>query len=175
MKKALIYFVAVLVLAGCGQQAKTPAGVAERFWDAMVVDDLETAKSLAVAGSMDDVTLDGGGSKPGTREYGIAEINDAIAIVPTWFANMDDGDVPEINFTTTLRREGEEWKVDFNATTASMFGASLKKMSEAPSEAVGDAIKEGAEEIGKALSEGMQESGKAVEETAKDIEETYKK
>ncbi len=156
------YLVFAAVLTSCGQQTNSPAGIAEQFWDAVQANDVEKARSLAVAGTMDNVRLDETDDGPGKKEFGDAEIADDTASVPTHFTGIDY----DLNFATVLEREGGQWRVDYNATVNSMIAASLKLMGEA----ISDAMKEGTEEVGKALSEGARELGKALEGIAKELD-----
>ncbi len=153
----VLFFVFLFVFViGCTKNADEPLGIAEKFWDAVKNDDIETAKSYATKATANSLMVkDDKGDPRDKVTFGEVKFEDEKAEVETTlhsFANTT-GTEMTIPIKTILVQEDSDWKVDVNLTMMSLFGGAMGEMMQQ----MGDAMKEGMEGMGKAMAEGMKE------------------
>lgn len=138
--------------------------IAAGFWDALLENDLDTAKTFATMASGDNLTInkDVDDSSNHVTFGNIVADNDK-AIIETMLNTQKDGSQISIPLQTILVKEKNQWKVDADLTMMSVFGGAMGELIEG----IGEAVKNSGEGMGKALAEGM---AKELEEMANDNE-----
>lgn len=126
--------------------------IAAGFWDALLENDLDTAKTFATMASGDNLTInkDIDDSNNHVTFGNIVADNDK-AIIETMLNTQKDGSQISIPLQTILVKEKNQWKVDADLTMMSVFGGAMGELIEG----IGEAVKNSGEGMGKALAEGM--------------------
>ena len=179
--QTLIIVLALLALAACAQK-QTPEEVAHGFWQAVVNNDLDTARKLATADSQNDLDLlDNREKMLKAVEVGSATVGEKTATVPTTLIGDADGKQTRIELTTYLREEDEAWKVEGGRTVNALVTSSLETMLQnltgdlaqiggALNKTITTGLREFLGQLEKSVPEIKQELGKlADEEKARDL------
>lgn len=146
----------VLLIAACATSL-SKQDVARDFWTAMAAKDIAKAKTFASAGSLDGVspnnendnTIDKVDLRP-------AKESDGLTVVPTIVTSMENGQEKTLSFDTVMIKENGEWKVDFEKTTNSMLGFSMKDMMEGMGKAMGEAMGNAMKGLGEGIGKGLE-------------------
>lgn len=138
--------------------------IAAGFWDALMANDLEAAKSFATKSSGANLKLnDSIDNSNNQATFGDIIINDNKATIETILNTQKDGSQISIPLQTILVKENYQWKVDADQTMMSVFGGAMGELMKD----LGEAMKNGMEGMSKTLAEGM---AKSMEEMAHDNE-----
>ena len=116
----LIGLFCICILISACQTPKTPEQVSTAFWIALTIGDLETAKKYATRESQQLIT-DQDARPNATLSTGKIVIDGNQATVETNLS--EQGKV--IAFNTSLLKEGERWKVDFQQTRRNISAVPL--------------------------------------------------
>lgn len=156
MKKLSATFTLLLasvLFSGCAHQAP-PEEVAKNFWQAVVANDLETAKSLVAKDSLQNPDLLGNKDEMlKSVEIGTATTNESSAEVATTLIGMNNDAETRLPITTFLVKEDEAWKVDGQQSVNALVASSVNQMM---SGMTGDLSAIG-EELSKSITSGLQE------------------
>ena len=169
MNKAFCWLVAMtlcLVMLGCSDH-QSPQAVAQQFWQAMAEGELDTAKGLASAGSMDGVTLS---SRIGKVQLGESRQQDSATLVATSLEKATGDGVVELSFDTVVVLEDSLWRVDFNRTVKSMVGNSLTQLRQAIGESVNEMGRSVGEAVDEALNDAVEEVNEALQGAAEEMQ-----
>jgi len=163
--RALRFVVIAAISLACQPPPDPPEAVTERFWTAIRTGDLETARDLATAASVDAVdTIEP--DRPIERVLiGETLRDETTAVVRTSVVtHRDEGEVRS-SFDTHLAWNGESWRVEVEATrrdwTAATFSASMRLLGQALGTSLAElseAFEEGAAELMQSINEALEES-----------------
>lgn len=141
----LTLFPVLLLLTGCNQQ-HSPIEVSRAFWKAVQAGNAGAVKALVTKASRASVKTDGKALQIDQVELGRTVIEGDVATVDTSVVIASDHPV-RVPLQTRLQREAGDWRVDYDATMASLRpGGSL-------AQALGTLG-----ELGRAFSDRLQES-----------------
>jgi hypothetical protein len=161
-----------LLLSGC-TQSDTPKSVTERFWKAVQVRDMETAKQVATWDTVDYLKyLKSEKLHPERFELGGVMLGDTRAEVATTLFTQKQGKsgikVPGV---TVLVKTEQGWRVDVKKTLNSVVKHTIDNVFNQ----LNGFMQEGLKELDKSLSDSMDEVGKALEEGAKELRKELSK
>lgn len=138
--------------------------IAAGFWDALLENDLDAAKTFATMASGNNLTINKDIDDSSNHvTFGNIVADNEKAIIETMLNTQKDGSQISIPLQTILVKEKNQWKVDADLTMMSVFGGAMGELIEG----VGEAVKNSGEGMGKALAEGM---AKELEEMGNDNE-----
>ncbi len=165
--RIIIPLVALLIVGGCAQK-QTPEEVAHGFWQAVVNNDLETARKLTTENSGKDLhLLDNQEKKLKAVEVGTATITGDVSTVPTTLIGDRDGDETRIELTTYLLKEEDAWKVEGDKTVSALMTSSLESMLQ---NLTGDLTEIGGA-INKTITTGLREFLGSLQQSVPDIKQ----
>ncbi len=126
--------------------------IAAGFWDALLENDLDTAKTFATMASGDNLTINKDIDDSSNHvTFGDIVADNDKATIETMLNTQKDGSQISIPLRTILVKEKNQWKVDADLTMMSVFGGAMGEVIEG----IGEAVKNSGEGMGKALAEGM--------------------
>ena len=155
----------IILLLSCTANT-TPDKVANNFWNAVASKDFEKAKLFAVEETMKNASFSDDANVEIVNISDEPRIEDYQAYVDTEINVSNKGKVNSYKFETILVNKDNEWKVDFDKTTTSMIGFSMKQFE--------DAMKQTGKAIGEAMGEAIKEMGKAMGEAMEDMADKAK-
>ncbi len=168
MKKnyLLILVSLVVLLSGC-TQSDTPKSISDKFWNAVQIRDMETAKQVATWDTVDYLKyLKSKKLHPERFELGEVMLGETRAEVATVLYTQKQGQsgikVPGV---TVLVKTEQGWRVDVKETLNSIVKQSIDNVFNQ----LNGFMQKGLKELDKSLSESMDEVGKALEEGAKEL------
>lgn len=160
----LLSALSVIFISDCCAE-KPPQEVAQKFWEAVIVQDIKNARKYTTKETrglvdtsavqfrnavitFDKITIDGNTTSIGT----------ALQV------RKNDAETTVIPLQTVLKREDGEWKVDYQETRESITGP----------DTVSDVIKD-LQELGKKLSDHVDETLEEVKQKIPEYEEKLRK
>jgi len=161
-----------LVLNGC-TQSDTPKNVTERFWKAVQLRDMETAKQLATWDTVSYLKyLQAKKAHPERFELGEVMLSETRAEVATTLYTQKYGKSGvKIPGATVLLKTEQGWRVDVKKTLNSVVKHTIDNVFDQ----LNGFMQKGLKELDMSLSESMDEVGKALEEGAKELRKELSK
>ena len=154
-----------------------PDQVTKSFWQALLVEDLQTAKKYATEESQERIELPDASWKNATVRIGEIRISDQNATVETVIFLQSKTELPPFSLLTYLIKEQGAWKVDFNRTRHSFPGGifeglfkSLQNLGETFSKELEKEIpllEKELESFSRDLKEQLDEFGRELEKITK--------
>jgi hypothetical protein len=124
----VVILAALLFISGCAQK-QTPEDITRGFWQAVVANDLEKARSLTTKASQSSISVLNNREKTLRQvEVGSARISETTAEVPTTLIGDRNGEETRIELTTFLLQEEESWRVEGDKTVNALVSSSLEGM-----------------------------------------------
>ncbi|MBM4055767.1 MAG: hypothetical protein FJ264_14130 [Planctomycetes bacterium] len=126
--------------------------IATGFWDALMANDLEAAKSFATSASGNNLKLYNNTDNSSSQiTFGNITMNGDKTMIETILNTQKDGSQITIPLQTILIQENNQWKVDADQTMMSIFGGAMGELMEG----LGEAMKNSMEGMGKAFTEDL--------------------
>lgn len=150
-------------LSACGSSTEQDARqVADQFWEAILHDDMEKAKTLATWDSTQYLNLLDSKKMSAKRfETGELKIENGLAEVATVLYGGEQGDM-QIPLRTVLSLHDNKWLVDVQKTLGSMvsgaMGAVVEQLNTFMQESLkglDNSLSESIDKLGKSLEDGM--------------------
>lgn len=161
------------LLSGCifSSESQQAREVADKFWQAVLNDDMDTAKDLATWDSAQYLQYLSSKSVLAQRfETGEIKVQDTTAEVATVLYGGEKGDMV-IPLRTVLVRNKDEWQVDVQKTMGSMVSGAMGAVADQ----LNSFMQDGLRDLDKALSDSVSELNKSlkkgVEQLQKDLTE----
>lgn len=164
--------ISLLFITACNKNLG-PKETAQKFWEAAKTGQAEKVKPYVTEASYAALDANNNKTMKGEVVLGELAVNGENASVQTVLTDQGF----EIKLKTILIKEAGKWKVDAQATMASMMenmGEIMKGLGEAMGKALGEGMK-GLSKGMKGLGEGLKEGMQGMEEAAKDLEKTLNK
>jgi len=173
-----------VLLSGCGV-SDSPDKTAKQFWQAMADNNLEKARSLATADSVDRVSLQNGKvidniSFADDIKFDESDKNRASISTEMDIYYSDEVQEPfHLSFNTGLVKEQDLWKVDFDNTLGSMvsstiieLGSELKNSLQQAGEAAVELTNEAMLKAMIEMTDALQNAAEQMHEAAQQMKET---
>lgn len=161
-----------VLLSGCifSSESQQARDVADKFWQAVLSEDMETAKDLVTWESAQYLQyLDSKSIAAQRFETGEIKIQDNTAEVATVLYGGEKGDMV-IPVRTILVRGKDKWQVDVQKTMGSMVSGAMGAVVDQ----LNTFMQEGLRDLDKALSDSVNELNKSlkqgVEQLQKDLD-----
>lgn len=174
IKYLLIVLLCLLGLSACGSSAEQDARqVANQFWEAVLQDDMEKAKTLATWDSIQYLNLLHSKKMAAKRfETGELKIENGLAEVATvLYGGQGDMQIP---LRTVLSLHDNKWLVDVQKTLGSMVSGAMGAVVEQLNTFMQESLKG----LDTSLSESIDKLGKSLEDSMdklqKDLEQPPK-
>ena len=162
-----------VLLVGCGEKAKTPESVAAEFWQAVIDQDMETAKTLASWDTVDYLRyIRSGQLKPARFELGEITPGDRSAVIETTLHSQPHGQSSiRIPGQTVLIKTEQGWRIDLKET----IGSTVKETVGTVFDQLNSIMKQGLQGLDKELSSSMKEVEKALKEGVNELQKELSK
>lgn len=161
----------LLILSACTQKL-TPEEVTHGFWQAVVNNDLETARKLTTKASRKGLDLlDNNEKKLKAVEVGTATITGDTSTVPTTLIGDRSGSETRIKLTTYLSKEEQVWRVDGDKTVNALMTSSLQTMLQS---LTGDLTEVG-DALNTTITTGLQEFLGSLQQSVPEIKQELNK
>lgn len=170
MRSVLFGLLFPLLILGCMSSEEEDArAVANKFWQAVLAEDMETAKHLVTWESAQYLKFLKSQQVDAQRfETGELLITDGVAEVATVLHGGDKGEM-KVPLRTVLIRYEEGWLVDVQKTMGSMVSGAMGTIVEQLNSFMQDGLKglddslgESIDELGKSLEHGLDELKKEL-------------
>lgn len=155
------------VLSACTAKEQTPEVVAGEFWQAVIDQDMEKAKSLASWDSVDYLKyIRSGQLKPERYELGEVMTGDKRASIDTFLYSQKQGETSvKIPGKTVLISTEHGWRVDLAET----IGSTVQETVGTVFDQLNNLMQQGIQGLDKQLSESMKEVEKALQQGAEEL------
>ena len=161
------------LLVGCGEKAQTPESVAAEFWQAVIDQDMETAKTLASWDTVDYLRyIRSGQLKPARFELGEITPGDRSAVIETVLHSQPQGQSSiRIPGKTVLIKTEQGWRIDLKET----IGSTVKETVGTVFDQLNNIMKQGLQGLDKELSNSMEEVQKALKQGVDELQKELSK
>lgn len=161
------------VLSGCNGKAQTPEAVAGEFWQAVIDQDMEKAKSLATWDTVDYLKyIRSGQLKPERYELGDVMKGDKNASIDTFLYSQKQGQTSvKIPGKTVLISTEHGWRVDLAET----IGSTVQETVGTVFDQLNNLMQQGIQGLDKQLSESLNEVEKALQQGAEELRKELSK
>jgi len=161
----------LLILSACAEK-QTPEEVTHGFWQAVVSNDLESARKLTTKASRKGLDLlDNSEKKLKAVEVGTATITGDTSTVPTTLIGDRSGSETRVELTTYLSKEEEVWRVEGGKTVNALMTSSLENMLQ---NLTGDLTEVG-DALNKTITTGLQEFLGSLQQSVPEIKQELNK
>ena len=177
-------FLMVMFLIGCNAKEQSPESVAADFWQAVIDQDMEKAKTLASWDSVDYLKyIRSGQLKPERYELGEVLKGDRTATIETMLYSQPQGQASvKIPGRTVLLSTEHGWRVDLKETIGSTVKETVGTVFDQLNNLMQDGLKgldkqlsESMKGFDKQLSDTMEEVGKALEQGTQELRKELEK
>lgn len=177
-------FLTIVFLSGCMEKEQTPESVAGEFWQAVIDQDMEKAKSLASWNTVDYLKyIRSGQLKPERYELGEVLKGDRTATIQTMLYSQPQGQASiKIPGKTVLLSTEHGWRVDLKETIGSTVQETvgtvfdqLNNMMQEGLKGLDEQLSESMKGLDQQLSDTMNEVGKALEKGAEELRKELEK
>ena len=161
------------LLSGCffSSESQQARDVTDKFWQAILAEDMETAKDLVTWDSAQYLQFLSSKSVSAQRfETGEIKIQDNTAEVATVLYGGEKGDMV-IPLRTVLIRGKDEWQVDVQKTMGSMVSGAMGAVVEQ----LNTFMQDGLQDLDKALSESVNELNKSLKQGVEQLQKELTK
>lgn len=145
-----------LALSGCifSSESQQARDITEKFWKAVLQEDMETAKQLATWESAQYLQFLSSKSVAAQRfETGEVRVEGATAEVATVLYGGQKADMQIPLRTVLVRNKDNHWQVDIQKTLGSMVSGAMGAVADQ----LNKFMKQGLQELDKALADSVQE------------------
>lgn len=154
--------IASVLLSGCifSSESQQAREVADKFWQAVLAEDMDTAKNLTTWESAQYLQFLTSKSVAAKRfETGEIKVEGTIAEVATVLHSGEKGDMT-IPLRTVLIRNKDVWQVDVQKTMGSMVSGAMGAVADQ----LNTFMENGLQDLDKALSDSVQELNKSLKQ-----------
>ncbi len=154
--------IASVLLSGCifSSESQQAREVADKFWQAVLAEDMDTAKNLTTWESAQYLQFLTSKSVAAKRfETGEIKVDGTTAEVATVLHSGEKGDMT-IPLRTVLVRNKDVWQVDVQKTMGSMVSGAMGAVVDQ----LNMFMENGLQDLDKALSESVQELNKSLKQ-----------
>jgi len=151
------------LLSGCifSSESQQARDTAEKFWQAVLKDDMETAKGLVTWESVQYLQFLSKKSVSAQRfETGEIKIQDNVAEVATVLYGGEKGDLAIPVRTVLVRNKNNEWQVDVQKTMGSMVSGAMGAVVNQ----LNDFMQGGLKDLDRSISDSMNQLGKTLKD-----------
>lgn len=168
----LLSLVCLLGLTACNSSTEQDARqVANQFWEAVLKDDMETAKVLATWDSTQYLGLLHNKKLSAKRfETGELKIENGLAEVATVLYSGDKGDL-QVPLRTVLSLHENKWRVDVQKTLGSMVSGAMGAVVDQ----LNNFMQESLKGLDSNLSESIDKLGKSLEDSMNQLQQELSK
>lgn len=162
-----------MLLSGCifSSESQQARDVTDKFWQAILSEDMETAKDLVTWDSAQYLQFLSSKSVSAQRfETGEIKIQENTAEVATVLYGGEKGDMV-IPLRTVLVRGKDEWQVDVQKTMGSMVSGAMGAVVEQ----LNTFMQGGLRDLDKALSESVNELNKSLKQGVDELQKELTK
>lgn len=155
-------FIASVLLSGCvfSSESQQAREVADKFWQAVLAEDMDTAKNLTTWESAQYLRFLTSKSVAAKRfETGEIKVDGTTAEVATVLHSGEKGDMT-IPLRTVLVRNKDVWQVDVQKTMGSMVSGAMGAVVDQ----LNMFMENGLQDLDKALSDSVQELNKSLKQ-----------
>ncbi|MDN3510288.1 MAG: hypothetical protein NG784_03140 [Candidatus Jettenia sp.] len=157
-----ISVLSIIVISGCSTE-KPPQEAAQKFWDAIKIQDIENARKYATVETRDLIDTARGQFRDTNVTFGKILIDGDTTTIETTLHMDKNGTETTLPLQTILKKEHGEWKVDYRQTRQS-----IKETDTLPD------IAKDIQELGKKLSDHMDEALGEIKQKIPEYEEKIK-
>lgn len=163
----LVGWLCLFSLTACSSSAEQDTRqVANAFWEAILQDDMEKAKTLATWDSTQYLTLLHNKKLSARRfETGEMKIENGLAEVATVLYGGEKGDM-QIPLRTVLTLHDNKWLVDVQKTLGSMVSGAMGAVVDQLNSFMQDSLKG----LDSSLSEGIDKLGKSLQDSMTELQ-----
>ncbi len=154
--------IACVLLSGCifSSESQQAREVADKFWQAVLAEDMDTAKNLTTWESAQYLQFLSSKSVAAKRfETGEIKVDGTTAEVATVLHSGEKGDMT-IPLRTVLIRNKDVWQVDVQKTMGSMVSGAMGAVADQ----LNVFMENGLQDLDKALSDSVQELNKSLQQ-----------
>ncbi|UOG93465.1 MAG: hypothetical protein L3K52_06995 [Candidatus Thiothrix sulfatifontis] len=154
--------IASVLLSGCifSSESQQAREVADKFWQAVLAEDMDTAKNLTTWESAQYLQFLTSKSVAAKRfETGEIKVDGTTAEVATVLHSGEKGDMT-IPLRTVLIRNKDVWQVDVQKTMGSMVSGAMGAVADQ----LNTFMENGLQDLDKALSDSVQELNKSLKQ-----------
>lgn len=168
----LVCLLCLFSLSACHQSTEQDARqVANEFWEAILLDDMEKAKALATWDSAQYLSLLHNKKMSARRfETGELKIENGLAEIATVLYGGDKGDM-QIPLRTVLTLHESKWLVDVQKTLGSMVSGAMGAVVDQLNSFMQESLKG----LDSSLSESIDKLGKSLEDSMNQLQEDLAK
>lgn len=169
----LSLLLAMVFLTACIEKEPGPEAVASDFWQAVVDQDMETAKSLASWDTVDYLKyIRSGQLKPERFQLDEAMIGENSATISTQLYSQPQGQASvKIPGQTVLTRTEHGWRVDLKQT----IGSTIQETVGTVFDQLNNMMQQGLQGLDEQLSESMKGLDQQLQDTLKGVGEALEK
>lgn len=170
--RTLLVLSATLLLAACNLEAEEPKTVAQRYWQAMVDKDYETARSLVSSDSQQgfDIHREAVNSPEALQQ--VALDDQRVTVVTT--INPDPRKAwRDRPFETVMKYEQGAWKIDLQKTRLPVPTSELERKMEDMANDMDGAVEDNLRTMEEVLEEGMKLFDESVEQGSKEMSNSF--
>ena len=169
----LSLFLMVMLLVGCNGKDQTPESVAAEFWQAVIDQDMEKAKTLASWDTVDYLKyIRSGQLKPERYELGEVLKSDRTATIETMLYSQPQGQASiKIPGRTVLLSTEHGWRVDLKET----IGSTVKETVGTVFDQLNNLMQDGLKGLDKQLSDSMKGFDKQLSDTMDEVGKALEK
>ncbi len=175
MKKYLIlpFFLLMFSLFSCSNTADSPEAVTKGFWKAVIMKDMEKAKSYATWDTVEYLKyLNTNKTHPERFELGEQMIGEKSAEIAVILHTQEKGQKSvRIPGKTVLIKTEQGWRVDVKKSLGSVVKQTVNNVFDQ----LNNMLQDGINELDKSFSDSMDELGKNLEEGAKELKKELDK
>ncbi|PID45819.1 MAG: hypothetical protein CSB47_06850 [Proteobacteria bacterium] len=163
----------MIFLVACTEKQQGPESVATEFWQAVVSQKMETAKSLASWDTVDYLKyIRSGQLKPERFELGEVMKSEQTAIIKTTLYSQPQGQASvKIPGRTVLVKTEHGWRVNLKET----IGSTIQETVGTVFDQLGNVMHEGLKGLDQQLSDSLQDLDKQLQGTMKDVGKALEK
>lgn len=170
--------VTIAFMSGCHMD-KPPQEIAQHFWDAMKVQDVENARKYATTSTRTLIDTSNGQFKNAVVTFGKIIIDGDSTTIDTTVRLQKNGAETPITFQTILKQEHGEWRVDYAQTKKTIKEddtfSDIAKNLEALSGKLSERMDEALGEIKQKMPEYEEKMKRAGEAASKKLDEALQR
>ena len=171
MKRTLLALPFILLLGACNE-AQGPKDISQRYWQALVDNDLETARALVSSASQEsfDAHVEAVNTPEAVRQVALDDEHVYVITTINPDADRPHRDRP---FRTVLVLEDGAWKIDLGQTRLPPPPTELEKQLEEFSEDMNESMEENIQTMEEMLDEGAKLLDEALEQGSQEMSNSF--
>ena len=169
--KHLALLASAVALGACSE-IEQPKNIAEQYWQAMIDNDLETARALVSTASQDAFDIHAQAVNSPDALSQVALDDQRIVVVTTINPDVDKPwrDRP---FETVMVLEDGEWRIDLNATELSPAPTELERQLEDMTNDMNGTLEKNLDTMEQLLEEGADLLDESIEQGSREMSQTF--